>query len=418
MHFRDWVKRAAKYGSASRRLDLPPGWSSLEPDELAAVVCPQLCALHFLASEGDADAQFFFRRFSQTLKPPTPPRFKVGGVGLVLGSCDFPGGLETWVQAMIRNPNRQFSGVAVENNNISGIKTVTQRITQVGTRLMVGPGSSELLANHSDTLIISGARTIQAGWGFHGPIISVSHGADQWTKDSLEAVAAFATHNVAVSELAVKPFPTGDATVIHNGVDPARVRTSMTKKAARRKLGIPQDAKHVVGYMGRFAPDKDPIAAAKACRKLGPDFVPVMIGGGWNAKEVKAQAKAACPWVRLVKSQADVSVPLRAMDVMVSTAPHEGFNQSLVEAWMAGVPAVTRATGIAYTARKRWGDVCFVWDGKRAATLAELIKRAKSSEGVEVARRAKRAALKHLDVETFHKAWDAYLKQAELDLVG
>jgi glycosyltransferase involved in cell wall biosynthesis len=201
--------------------------------------------------------------------------------------------------------------------------------------------------------------------------------------------------------------------VIRNGVDPARVRTSTSGQAAKQKLGLDPSRGVVVGYLGRFAPDKDPLAAADACSLLGSGWVPCMVGGGWAEEATRENAKASCPWVHLVDAQEDVALPLKAFDVMVSTAPEEGFNLSLVEAWMAGVPTVTRRTGIA--AEGHWSDVCFIWEGEDRRDLAKLIERAAGPVGKQRARRAKKAALAELSVDRFHRSWSEFVKQSKLD---
>jgi glycosyltransferase involved in cell wall biosynthesis len=123
------------------------------------------------------------------------------------------------------------------------------------------------------------------------------------------------------------------------------LRTPATRAAARRRLGLPADAR-VVGMVGRLDHQKAPedfVAAMTALDR--PGAVGVWIGSGPLAERTRELAARALPRSRvlLVGERADVPQLLPALDVFALPSRYEGLPVAVVEAMAAGVPVVATA---------------------------------------------------------------------------
>ena len=117
--------------------------------------------------------------------------------------------------------------------------------------------------------------------------------------------------------------------------------------AARRALGLPQDFP-VVAYVGRLTRIKRPdrlIAVARDVIQAVPDAHFVVCGDGELAAEVAGTATDLGRSLRLLGWRADVETVYAAADLILLTSDNEGMPVSLIEAGLAGVPAVATAVG-------------------------------------------------------------------------
>ncbi|MEJ7593522.1 MAG: glycosyltransferase [Planctomycetaceae bacterium] len=116
--------------------------------------------------------------------------------------------------------------------------------------------------------------------GSNAKVIFVAHGVGDWTKSALEACSPVVDHVVAVSRVAEEQvcggFPT---TVILNGVDQRHIACRSSASEVRRKLGFSADD-FVVGFAGRFSPEKNAHVLIEALRALGPDAKALLVGWG------------------------------------------------------------------------------------------------------------------------------------------
>jgi glycosyltransferase involved in cell wall biosynthesis len=115
------------------------------------------------------------------------------------------------------------------------------------------------------------------------------------------------------------------------------------RREARRRLGLPDDDRPVVAYVGRLAAVKRPERVLAVARRL-PDAHVLVVGDG----PLRATLQAAAPaGVRFLGWRRDVEVVYGAADVALLTSDNEGMPVTLVEAALAGVPAVTTDVGSA-----------------------------------------------------------------------
>src|SRR5919201_2728735 len=118
-----------------------------------------------------------------------------------------------------------------------------------------------------------------------------------------------------------------------------------SRRAARRTLGIPEDAK-VVGTAARLAVQKAPLDMVRAFAALRrPDVSMVWLGGGELRGETGRliQAEGLADRFLLLGGRDDVASLLPAFDVFALSSLWEGLPCSVVEAMTCGIPVVATA---------------------------------------------------------------------------
>ncbi len=123
----------------------------------------------------------------------------------------------------------------------------------------------------------------------------------------------------------------------------------------RRRLGWEENGPAVVGYLGRFIPDKGLPLLIRVLDRLKNDGVSwraLFVGGGPMDAELRAWAIAHGDAVRIATDVTHEMVPsyLNAMDLLVApsqTAPHwrEQLGRMLIEAFGCGLPVVASDSG-------------------------------------------------------------------------
>ncbi|MBD3176057.1 MAG: glycosyltransferase [Armatimonadia bacterium] len=143
--------------------------------------------------------------------------------------------------------------------------------------------------------------------------------------------------------------------VIYNGVDADRFRYSAV---ARHRLRAGLECDHLVGFVGRIAPEKNPVewlhAFASIRRAMAPKrVVGVLLGGEYRA-DVAAETWGVAAELGLERG-VDVlhwDVPLvempdhySALDLCMHTANSEGFGMVLPEALLCRCPVIAYGVG-------------------------------------------------------------------------
>lgn len=126
------------------------------------------------------------------------------------------------------------------------------------------------------------------------------------------------------------------------------------RRAARRALGLDGDGP-VVAYVGRLTGIKRPdrlVRVAREVRQVVPDVRFVVCGGGDALDEVlpATRSRDGATVVRngpfhYVGWRSDVETVYAAADLVLLTSDNEGMPLTLIEAGLAGVPAVATRVG-------------------------------------------------------------------------
>lgn len=140
--------------------------------------------------------------------------------------------------------------------------------------------------------------------------------------------------------------------VIPPGVDVARFTPDTTSgRAVRRQIGWPEDAR-VVGYLGRFVPQKGIHDLCAALDRLRAPWYGLFVGGGAlqaDLEQFRARHRGRVHIANGVE-HADVPRWLNAMTVLcapsrTTAAWREQFGRMLIEAMSCGIPVIATASG-------------------------------------------------------------------------
>ncbi|MCZ2344476.1 MAG: glycosyltransferase family 4 protein [Bacteroidales bacterium] len=196
-------------------------------------------------------------------------------------------------------------------------------------------------------------------WGFHDgrlfqrlnwkgrTVIASAHGACSWTTQMLRALLPYCHRYTAVSQAAARTYPQAlqsQVRVIYNGVNFSRLIPRQSRTATRAAWGLrPEEI--AIAYVGRYAPDKNPTAAARAARTLGAPYRAVYVGSGYQEDQVHQAVRSLSPNAICVPHTPHIGDILAAIDVYLLASPSEGHCQGLCEAWGYGVPTVSTRVG-------------------------------------------------------------------------
>jgi glycosyltransferase involved in cell wall biosynthesis len=205
-------------------------------------------------------------------------------------------------------------------------------------------------------------------------------------------------------------------TVIPNGVEAARVAsTPHARERVRAALGVgPHDCLLVT--VGSLTPEKNPGALVElvaACRRQGLPVRGLLVGEGrlLDALHVAIARARLDGTVRIMPPRSDLGACLAAADLFVLPSLTEGMPAALIEAGLAGLPAVAYDVG---------GVAEVVDDGVtgvlvRAGDAAELVQATASLVGAPARRaamgQAARQAYRRFEITRVASAYQAVYQQ-------
>lgn len=171
--------------------------------------------------------------------------------------------------------------------------------------------------------------------------IYAAHSSGKWTADAIQQCQDGISYGVGVSGPASQMLQhvTGlKSSTIWNGIDPTPYQASKPK---------PRGREFVLGYLGRYSPEKNPIAAIAALQFLPSEIRLRCYGWGplkqamWEA----AQEYGVADRVDLGGTVRDVAATLREFDALLIPSVYEGFPMTVIEAMHAGCPVITGPHG-------------------------------------------------------------------------
>ncbi len=138
-------------------------------------------------------------------------------------------------------------------------------------------------------------------------------------------------------------IPRSHALVLPNPIDVARFDAALLpREAARERLGASADAR-LIGVIGRLHPKKRPQLALEGFAGLGDEFQLMFVGDGAlrGSLELLAVQLGVAERICFAGNVAGASRYAAAFDaVIVASTREEAFGMALLEAMLAGVPAV------------------------------------------------------------------------------
>jgi glycosyltransferase involved in cell wall biosynthesis len=273
----------------------------------------------------------------------------------------------------------------------------------------------------ADVVVAHGSSTLPAcaltslGVGV-SPIYRNIGDPTHWSGSPLRrARVAFAfrrmAHIVALTDGAAATIATGyhvgaqKLTVIPSGVSATRFHpaSAAERRAARRALRVSDDAFVALG-VGALSEEKGVDLAIEAVARSPEVDILLLAGDGVLRTQLEAQVRVRAPdRVRFLGSLAD-TVPLyAAADVVVLASRTEGLPGVLIEAGLAGVPAI--ATDVGYVADiVRDGLTGVLCPSGDVDALAAAFRRVRE-EGGALGAAAHEHCLVHFELERVADRW-------------
>jgi glycosyltransferase involved in cell wall biosynthesis len=140
-------------------------------------------------------------------------------------------------------------------------------------------------------------------------------------------------------------IPSERIVVVPKGLPLAQhpVVTAAERLAAREALSIGAD-RRTVAVIGALSPEKDPALALEVARR-SPDLTMLVAGSGPERESLEQRYGAGEADIRFLGAIESTRQVVAAADVVLLTSRTEGVPSVLVEAGLAGVPAVTTDVG-------------------------------------------------------------------------
>ncbi|MBN1147316.1 MAG: glycosyltransferase family 4 protein [Anaerolineales bacterium] len=193
------------------------------------------------------------------------------------------------------------------------------------------------------------------GWSFHdymSPLLRSTYILlERWTASFSDALIAVAERDIQKG-LQAGIGKEGQYHLIRSAIpldefDPSRV----DRREARQELGIPEDA-IVIGNVGRFSPQKNPLDWARVAGVIGranPQARFLLVGDGPLRPQVEAQLEEEGVLERttLTGLRRDAARMMSAMDLFLLTSLWEGLPRVIPQAMAMGLPVIAnRADGV------------------------------------------------------------------------
>lgn len=166
------------------------------------------------------------------------------------------------------------------------------------------------------------------------------------------AAGVIAFGRTALATLEARGFDKAPVRVIPPGVDVDRFKPDrLAGLSVRRELGWSDDLP-VVGFLGRFVPEKGLARLTSALDRVRSPWRALFVGSGPLEADLRAWSRRYGDRVALATSVSHEQVPryLNAMDLLAAPSQtthrwREQFGRMLIEAFACGVPVVASTSG-------------------------------------------------------------------------
>jgi glycosyltransferase involved in cell wall biosynthesis len=176
--------------------------------------------------------------------------------------------------------------------------------------------------------------------------VCIAHGEGDWTRELLHGSRNTVDHTIAVSRRVLNAVCDGfPSTVILNGIDTARLATTMSRDELRSQLGFQPDD-FVVGYIGRLSGEKRPELLIRALQLLPQKFKGLFVGWGYMQPQLLEEANECIPNRYAFRFRDRYLGDFyQAFDAFSLCSMTEGFALVLLEAMFQGLPIVATPVG-------------------------------------------------------------------------
>lgn len=265
-----------------------------------------------------------------------------------VGECLVQAGIEQWLRNLIRYTDNRRIRIT---RCIATSPTVDPRVAaEMGVPVEIGQEKSiQRAALECDVLVVSGPGEVAAWLGAYRPklCVFVAHGDARWTQDILRRSAPVIDHVVAVSESARRICHGFPCTIIPNGIDSLHVAQSRPRQLVRAQLGF-NESDTVLGFVGRFSPEKRPQAIIEAVAGLPQEYKAMFVGWGGMRDALMSLANQMIPGrFAFAEATEHLGDYYHAMDCLCMPSVSEGFGLVIMEAMYCGTPVVAAPVGCA-----------------------------------------------------------------------
>lgn len=230
--------------------------------------------------------------------------------------------------------------------------------------------------------------------GSTAKVVFVAHGMGDWTRSSLQACSPAVDHVVAVSRIVYDnlcgSYP---ASVILNGVDQHHIACRSSPEEVRRKLGFDADD-FVVGFAGRFSPEKNADVIIDAVARMGASAKALLVGWGPLRYQLMDLCNERIPGrFAFATSQDFLGDYYQIMDALCMPSTEEGFGLVAAEAMLHSVPVISTRVGIAHDLFQNRINGVLAAPEEFADSLCQLQQNPEWASGL--GREGRRTALRH-----------------------
>jgi glycosyltransferase involved in cell wall biosynthesis len=308
---------------------------------------------------------------------------------------------------------------------------IAEKIREIGLNNVYFHNVENLMvhAEKMDAIVTWGLDNLEELVGnLKSPVILLSQCSDQWNKEVIKNTCHVATDFVATSE-AANIFPDCMKKAVKymgNPIAPKVENVTKTKDEVRKEWGANEDDV-LIGFVGRWDYQKNPLALANGISGLPDNYKAVYIGTDWRYEtlsdceedyyrgptyEKELNYRLSSGKYILVPYQKNIANCYNALDAVMVPSRNEGFGLQIVEAWTMKKPLICTEVGIYKS---------FIEDGLSYGTtinhddpvqeLAHAIKHSLTMSDEEL-ERIKNRAFNEFNMVGVSNKWYSYLKNA------
>lgn len=281
---------------------------------------------------------------NQELSPDTKRPLRVVHVGPSFVCA----GVETWLRTLHREclPQR----LRLVHHAITDERFADRTLlADAGIPWSIGLGAEfERACSEADILLMWGPIGLADRLPKCRPPLTVfvAHGVSDWTMEVLASNRTIIDHVIAVSGKVASQIPSDmPCSVILNGVNPSHLTSSLSLEESRNSLGfLPDD--FVVGYVGRFSPEKqiqrliDALALCERRVKL------LCVGWGPLRSDLMDRCNDGIPGRYVFReARRDLGNFYQSMNAFCFPSREEGYGLAVAEAMYCGIPTIATDVG-------------------------------------------------------------------------